>query len=67
MVGFIIAVPFTWYMMNEWLSNFAYKVEIEWWVFVLTGLIVILIAALTVGFYTVKAAVANPVKSLRYE
>lgn len=67
LIGFVIAVPLTWYMMKEWLSNFAYKIEIEWWVFVLTGLIVFLIASFTVGFYTVKAAVANPVNSLRYE
>jgi putative ABC transport system permease protein len=67
LIGFVMAVPLTWYFMNEWLSNFAYKVEIEWWVFVLTGLIVVFIAFLTVGFYTIKAAVANPVKSLRYE
>jgi putative ABC transport system permease protein len=67
LVGFVMAVPLTWYMMDKWLSNFAYKIEIEWWVFVVTGLIVVLIAAFTVGFYTIKAAVANPVKSLRYE
>jgi len=67
LTGFIIAVPFTWYVMNKWLTNFAYQIQIEWWVFGMTGLIVIFIAALSVGFYTVKAAIANPVKSLRYE
>jgi len=67
LVGFVMAVPLTWYLMNKWLSNFAYKIEIAWWVFALTGLVVVFIAALTVGFYTIKAAVANPVKSLRYE
>jgi len=67
LTGFAIAVPLTWYVMNKWLTNFAYQIELQWWVFALTGLIVIAIAVIAVGFYTIKAAVANPVKSLRYE
>jgi putative ABC transport system permease protein len=66
-VGFCIAVPFTWYFMKKWLENFAYKIEIQWWVFALTGVLVILIATLAIGFRTVQAAVANPVNSLRNE
>jgi putative ABC transport system permease protein len=66
-IGFCLAVPLTWYVMNKWLSNFAYKIEIELWVFVLTGMTVVAIAALAVGFRTFRAAVANPVHSLRRE
>jgi len=67
LTGFAIAVPLTCYGMNKWLTNFAYKIELQWWVFALTGLIVVMVAVVAVGFYTVKAAIANPVKSLRYE
>ena len=63
----VIATPLTWYLMNAWLQDFAYKIEIEWWVFLLAGLVAVGIALLTVSFQSVKAAVANPVKSLRSE
>ena len=53
--------------MNNWLQNFAYKIEIGWWIFALSGIIAIIIALLTVSFQAIKAAVANPVESLRYE
>ncbi len=66
-VAFVIAVPGTWYGMNRWLQNFAYQIDIQWCVFALTGLIIITLAAIAVGLNTVKAAVRNPVKSLRYE
>lgn len=66
-IGFVIAVPLTWVMMNKWLSNFAYKIEITWWVFALTGLIIILVAAFSIGYRTIQAALANPVDSLRNE
>jgi putative ABC transport system permease protein len=66
-IGFCIAVPLTWYAMRKWLDNFAYKIEIEWWVFALTGIVVMLIAALAIGVRTLQAAVANPVNSLRNE
>ena len=58
---------FTWHMMNKWLSNFAYKIEITGWVFVVTGLIILLVAALSIGYRTIQAALANPVNSLRNE
>ena len=67
LIGFLIAVPLTWFAMNRWLDNFAYKIEIEWWIFALTGIIVVLIAALAIGVRTVRAAIANPVNSLRNE
>lgn len=63
----IIAWPLAWYAMNQWLQNFAYRINIAWWVFVLAGGLALLIALLTVAYQAIKAAVANPVKSLRYE
>jgi putative ABC transport system permease protein len=53
--------------MNKWLQDFAYRISIEWWVFVLAGVIALLIALVTVSFQAIKAALANPVKSLRTE
>ncbi len=53
--------------MNRWLQDFAYKIDIEWWVFVLAGLLAVGIALLTVSFQSIKAALMNPVKSLRSE
>jgi putative ABC transport system permease protein len=67
LIAFIIAFPVAWWAMNKWLQSFAYRVTISWWVFVLAGSITIVIALLTVSFQAIKAAVANPVKSLRTE
>jgi putative ABC transport system permease protein len=53
--------------MRKWLASFAYKIEIEWWIFAATGLMVMLIAALAIGFRTIRAAIANPVDALRNE
>jgi putative ABC transport system permease protein len=53
--------------MNRWLQGFAYKIDIVWWIFALAGLLTIGVALLTVGYQSIKAAVANPVKSLRTE
>jgi putative ABC transport system permease protein len=66
-IAFIIASPIAGYAMNKWLQNFAYKVNISWWIFLFAGITAILIALLTVGFQAVKAAVANPSDSLRTE
>ncbi len=66
-IAIVLAIPVAWYTMNRWLQDFAYKVDIEWWVFVLAGLLSIGIALLTVSFQSVKAALMNPVKSLRSE
>ncbi|WP_208644802.1 ABC transporter permease [Mucilaginibacter kameinonensis] len=62
-----IAAPLAWYFMHKWLQNFAYKIDITWWVFVLAGGMAILIAFITISFQAVKAALTNPVKSLRSE
>ncbi|WP_373511600.1 ABC transporter permease [Persicitalea sp.] len=67
LAAIVIASPLTWYLMNEWLQDFAYKIDIEWWVFALAGGLAVGIALLTVSFQSVKAALMNPVKSLRSE
>lgn len=66
-VAIVIASPIAWWAMNKWLEDFAYKMEIQWWVFAIAGLAAITIALLTVSFQAIKAAVANPTKSLRSE
>jgi putative ABC transport system permease protein len=62
-----IAFPLAWWAMNKWLQGFAYRVNISWWVFVIAGVLALLIALITVSFQSIKAAIANPVKSLRSE
>jgi len=66
-IAFVLASPIAWYTMNKWLQDFAYRIEISWWMFAIAGLTVLLITLITVGFQAVKAAVSNPVKSLRSE
>jgi len=66
-ISFVIAFPLGYYLMDKWLQDFAYKVEIQWWVFALAGLATVLIAFLTMSFRTVKSAMANPADSLRSE
>ncbi len=66
-VAIVIATPLAWWAMNEWLENFAYRIEIHWFVFVVSGLTAIAIALFAVSFKAVNAALANPVKSLRRE
>ena len=66
-VAAIIASPLAWYFMHEWLQDFAYRVNIGWWVFAASGAIALLIALITISFRSVKAAIANPVTSLRTE
>jgi putative ABC transport system permease protein len=63
----VIAMPAAWYIMNKWLQDFAYRTHISWWMFVVAGLLVLLVALITVSFEAIKAAIANPVKSLRTE
>ena len=67
LIASVIAFPVAWWMMNKWLQSFAYRINISWWVFALAGLLTIAIALITVSFQAIKAAMANPVKSLRTE
>lgn len=67
LIAFIIASPLAWWAMNKWLQDFAYRIDMSWWFFVLAGIAAILIAVLTVSFQAIKAALANPVKNLRTE
>ncbi|MEM1324909.1 MAG: ABC transporter permease [Bacteroidota bacterium] len=66
-IAFLIATPIAYYFMNEWLQDFAYRIELQWWVFALAGLAAIGIALLTVSVQSVRAALANPVESLKNE
>lgn len=66
-ISCLIAFPLAWWAMNKWLQGFAYRVDIQWTVFVFSGLLAMLIAVTTVSFQAIKAAIANPVKSLRTE
>jgi len=63
----VIGLPIAGWLMSKWLQNFAYRINISWWIFALAGFITVLIALITVSFQSIKAAVANPVKSLRSE
>ena len=67
LISFVVAVPVAWWAMYSWLQDYSFRVRIEWWVFAMAGLLSILIAVVTVSFQAIKAAVANPVKSLRNE
>ena len=67
LIALIIASPLAWYAMHRWLQDFAYRIDISWWVFALAGLLAIGIAVLTVSFQSIKAALTNPVNALRSE
>jgi len=67
LVSIVIASPLAWYAMNTWLQDFAYRIGVQWWVFLLAGIIAVIIAFLTVSFQSIRAARANPVNSLRSE
>jgi len=62
-----VAFPLAWWMMHSWLQNYKYRIEISWWIFLIAGIAAVLIALITVSFQAIKAAIANPVKSLRTE
>ncbi|HET7117178.1 MAG TPA: ABC transporter permease [Hanamia sp.] len=66
-ISCLVAFPLAWWMMNSWLQNYKYRIEISWWIFLIAGFVAILIALITVSFQAIKAAVANPVESLRTE
>jgi putative ABC transport system permease protein len=66
-IAFVISVPIAWYFMHGWLQDYAYRIDLGWWVFMVGGLASVLIALVTISFQAIKAAVANPVESLRSE
>ncbi|HUQ64752.1 MAG TPA: ABC transporter permease [Flavitalea sp.] len=66
-IAFLIATPLAWFFMNKWLQDYVYRVDISWWLFAAGGLAAIFIALATISFQAIKAAIANPVKSLRAE
>ncbi len=66
-LSLIVVSPVAWYLMNKWLQDYAYRINIQWWVFALAGIAAVLIAFITISFQAIKAALANPVKSLRSE
>ena len=66
-IAFIIASPIAWYFMHKWLQDYVYRINISWWIFIVGGIASIVIALITVSFQAIKAAVTNPVKSLRTE
>ncbi|MFI5163594.1 MAG: ABC transporter permease, partial [Sphingobacteriales bacterium] len=66
-IGFVIATPITWYLMNKWLQDYTYRISIRWDIFALSAVIAIVIALTTVSFQLIRAALVNPVESLRSE
>ena len=66
-IAFLIAAPFSWWIMNAWLQTFAYKIHMEWWMFVVSALLIISIAVLTISYQSIKAILINPVSSLKGE
>ncbi|MET3126044.1 putative permease [Arcicella rosea] len=67
LLAFVISAPLAWYVANNWLQDFAYRTEISWWIFAVAGMLALLVAMLTVSIQAIKAALMNPVKSLKTE
>ncbi len=67
LVAFVVTVPVAWYVAGEWLKSFAYRTDLSWWIFAITGVLALLVALVTVSFQSLRAALANPVKSQRSE
>lgn len=67
LVAFMVAIPVAWFLSNKWLENYPYRITLSWWMFVSAMILVVLIAVITVCFQSIKAALSNPVKSLRTE
>jgi putative ABC transport system permease protein len=63
----LIAWPIAWYIMTEWLQDFAYRTPIDWWIFIIAGSLTLLIAVITISSQALKAALSNPIEALRYE
>ncbi|HKZ64700.1 MAG TPA: hypothetical protein VJ111_00015, partial [Chitinophagaceae bacterium] len=66
-IASLIAIPVAWYYLNQWLENYNYRIEISWWIFIMAIGGALIITLLTVSFQAIRAAIANPVKSLRTE
>ena len=66
-ISTLVAFPLAWWAMHNWLQDFAYRINISWWVFIAAGILALFIALFTISFQSIRAAVANPVKSLRTE
>jgi putative ABC transport system permease protein len=66
-IALIIAIPAAWMVANKWLQNYPYRITLSWWLFAFAAILVIMIALITVSFQAIRAAIANPVKSLRTE
>src|SRR3546814_8981417 len=66
-IALLISIPIAWLAMDKWLQGYAYRVDINWWMFLLAGALAIVIALITVSFQVIRAAIANPVTSLRTE
>lgn len=66
-IAFMIAAPLAWYFMHDWLQEFVYRIQIPWWILLLGGVMAVIVALLTISFQAIKAAIANPVRSLRTE
>src|SRR4030095_1844439 len=66
-ISALFAFPIAWYAMNQWLQDFAYRISIPWWIFLVAGLVAAAVALFTISFQAIKAALANPLKSLRTE
>ena len=67
LISIFIAAPFAYYFMEQWLSDFAYRIDIQWWFFALSGFTALVIAFCTISYHAIRAALMNPVKSLRSE
>jgi len=67
LISTIIAIPAAWWAMNKWLDNYPYRITLSGWVFAIAGILVFVVALITMSFQVIKAAIANPVKSLRSE
>jgi putative ABC transport system permease protein len=67
MIAIVLGSPIAWYFTNQWLEDFAYRIDIQWWMFAIAGVAAIGVALLTISLQAVRAAVANPVKSLKTE
>ena len=67
LIAIVIASPLAWWGLHKWLQDFAYRIEIQWWIFVAAGLLAVAVALITISFHSIKAALVNPVKSLKTE